>query len=193
MNITSDQLFEIIKYPQAPEAVTRARCNKWIDAINAATAAYEINTVQRLANFLGQTAHESGLFVYVKELWGPTPTQSRYEGRVDLGNTEKGDGYKFRGRGLIQVTGRANYKTAGDALGLDLINHPELLEHIDNAAMSAAWFWKSHGLNDLADLGNVDHVSDRINRGRITAVVGDSNGYAERKRLTDRALAALGA
>ena len=106
-------------------------------------------------------------------------------------NTQQGDGFRFRGRGLIQITGRANYRECATALGVPLILHPEALERPDIAATASAWWWADNGLNSLADAGNVDHVSDRINRGRITAKVGDSNGYPERALLTERALRVL--
>ncbi len=189
--ITVDQLLGIISYPQAPEALLRTRCEKWCQHLVAAMRKYEINTPQRAAHFLAQIAHESGRFAYVRELWGPTPAQARYEGRVDLGNTQQGDGFRFRGRGLIQITGRANYRECATALGVPLILHPEALERPDIAATASAWWWADNGLNSLADAGNVDHVSDRINRGRITAKVGDSNGYPERALLTERALRVL--
>lgn len=193
MKITAEQLAAVIQYPQIAAALLLGRCAKWIAPLLAAMAAYQINTPRRAAHFIAQLAHESGRFVYTRELWGPTPTQSRYEGRLDLGNTQPGDGFRFRGRGLIQITGRANYRDAGVALGLPLETQPELLERPDIAALSAAWWWCANGLNEIADTGNVDHVSDRINRGRITARVGDANGYQERKMLTDRALKEFGA
>lgn len=89
---------------------------------------YHINTPARLAAFLAQIGHESGKLAWTRELWGPTGPQSRYDGREDLGNTEPGDGYRFRGRGLIQITGRDNYRTASDALGHDFIADPDTLE-----------------------------------------------------------------
>lgn len=190
--ITARQLFEIIKYPEASEKQLMARCEKWVPHLLAAMQLYWIHTPQRQAHFLAQIAHESGRFVFLRELWGPTAQQSRYEGRADLGNTQPGDGFRFRGRGLIQLTGRANYQHCGAGIGMDLISVPEALEQPNVAALASAWWWHANGLNDLADAGNVDHVSDRINRGRITAKVGDSNGYSERKQLTERALVALG-
>ena len=189
--ITADQLYQIIQYPQASEKQLRALCDKWVPHLQAAMAKYAINTPIRMAHFLAQIAHESGRFAYVRELWGPTAAQARYEGRGDLGNTQAGDGFRFRGRGLIQITGRANYRECATALGLPLIIHPEALERPDIAAMASAWWWSDNGLNELADAGNVDHVSDRINRGRVTKPVGDANGYAERLALTERALKAL--
>ncbi|RMO19230.1 Chitinase [Pseudomonas amygdali pv. morsprunorum] len=89
----------------------------------------------------------------------------------------------YRGRGLIQVTGRANYEECGEALGLDLINHPELLELPQHAAMSAAWFWHRAGLNTLADKGDFLTITKRIN--------GGTNGLADRQALYERALEVL--
>lgn len=128
-------------------------------------ALYAIDSPARQAAFLAQIGHESGGLIYVRELWGPTPTQEEYEGRADLGNTEPGDGFKYRGRGLIQITGRANYQTCGAALTLPLLDHPELLEAPGNAAQSAAWFWNSKNLNDLADIGDFNTITRRINGG----------------------------
>ena len=119
----------------------------------------------------------------MKEIWGPTKAQARYEGRADLGNTQPGDGSKFRGRGLIQITGRSNYKTCGEALGLDLITQPELLEKPQHACMSAVWFWATRGLNTLADEGKFDTITSRIN--------GGLNGLADRQALYARALKVL--
>jgi putative chitinase len=147
-------------------------------------ALYAIDSPARQAAFLAQIGHESGGLIYVRELWGPTPSQEGYEGRADLGNTEPGDGFRYRGRGLIQVTGRANYATCGAALNLPLIDSPELLEQASNAAQSAAWFWNSHGLNDLADTGDFNTITRRIN--------GGLNGLANRLALYATCKAALG-
>ena len=98
-------------------------------------------------------------------MWGPTAAQSKYEFRKDLGNTEPGDGKRFKGRGLIQITGRANYKSVSDALETDYIANPEYLERPNDASLSAAWFWKEHGLNELADVGDFATITRRINGG----------------------------
>lgn len=159
--VTLDQLKEIM--PLAGK-----RSEVFCAPLNAAMVEFGINTPARQAAFLAQVAHESGQLRYVREL----ASGSAYEGRRDLGNTISGDGPRFRGRGLIQVTGRANYKACGDALGLDLLDTPELLEQPANASRSAAWFWKTHGLNELADAGDQVRVTRRIN--------GGTNGLAER-------------
>ena len=142
-------------------------------------AKYGIVTRLRTAAFIAQVGHESGQFRWLKELWGPTSQQAGYEGRTDLGNIVKGDGSKYRGRGLIQITGRANYAACGEVLGLDLINQPELLEQPQYAAMSAAWFWSTRGLNTLADQGDFVKITRRIN--------GGLNGLEERLALWERA------
>jgi putative chitinase len=146
-------------------------------------AEFEINTPERQAAFLAQIGHESGGLHFTVEIWGPTEAQRRYEGRYDLGNVAPGDGFKFRGRGLIQITGRANYEKAGEGLGVDLISEPEKLGEPELAARSAAWFWGTHGLNELADAGDFEKITKRIN--------GGLTGYAERLGLYAAAKEAL--
>ena len=155
----------------------------FVPVLNTAMNRYQIVGAKRVAAFIAQIGHESGQLKYVKEIWGPTAAQMRYEGRTDLGNTQSGDGSKYRGRGLIQITGRANYKACGDALGLELINHPELLEKPQHACMSAAWFWATKGLSTLADEGKFETITRRIN--------GGVNGLADRQMLYARALKVL--
>lgn len=138
---------------------------KWAPLLSAAMAEFYISTQARIAAFLAQTGHESMGFTRARELWGPTPEQVRYEGRIDLGNTQVGDGARFKGRGLIQITGRKNYVAAGAALVLDLVGHPEILEEPDMAAISAAWWWAMHGLNQMADAGSFDMITRTINGG----------------------------
>ena len=151
--------------------------------IDAAMEEFDIDTPQRQASFLAQIGHESGSLHWLVEIWGPTIAQSHYEGRADLGNVQDGDGYKYRGRGLLQTTGRANYQQTGDALGVDLVSEPELLGTPELAARSAAWFWKRHGLNELADAGDQTMVTRRVN--------GGVNGLAERLALYNTAIEVL--
>jgi putative chitinase len=156
------------------------RAREWLPHITAAMVEYHIDTPRRKAMFLAQIGHESGGLHWVVELWGPTEAQRRYEGRKDLGNTQPGDGYKFRGRGLIQTTGRDNYRGTGQALGVDLLSSPELLGRAELAARSAGWYWKSRGLNEIADTGDFIKVTKRIN--------GGTNGLADRQALYAAAL-----
>lgn len=102
---------------------------------------------------------------YTVELWGPTPAQQRYENNVSLGNTQPGDGSRFRGRGLIQLTGRKNYQACSTALGVDFVSNPDLLAQPYYASLSAAWFWASHGLNEVADTGDFEKTTRVINGG----------------------------
>lgn len=176
MSITVQQLLLIL-----PNAGTKA--GVFVPVLNTALQRYQIVGRQRVAAYIAQIGHESGQLRYVREIWGPTPTQAKYEGRADLGNTVPGDGFKYRGRGLIQITGRANYQDCGEALGVDLISQPELLEQPQYACLSAAWFWASRGLNTLADAGDFDKITRRINGGQ--------NGAAERKALYAQALKVL--
>ena len=176
MPITVQQLLLIL--PNAGQVA-----GVFVPVLNTAMNRYQIVGPKRVAAFIAQIGHESGQLKYVKEIWGPTVAQSRYEGRADLGNTEPGDGSKYRGRGLIQITGRANYKACGDALGLDLINQPELLEKPQHACMSAAWFWATKGLSTLADEGKFETITRRIN--------GGLNGMTDRQMLYARALKVL--
>ena len=176
MPITAQQLLQIL--PNAGQSA-----GVFVSALNTAMNHYQIVGLKRLAAFIAQIGHESGHLKYVKEIWGPTKAQAKYEGRADLGNTVKDDGSRYRGRGLIQITGRANYEACGEALALDLINQPELLEKPQHACMSAAWFWASRGLNTLADAGQFDKITQRINGGQ--------NGAADRLGLYAKALKVL--
>lgn len=140
---------------------TPANILKYGDKFIAAMLAYEINTPRRQAAFIAQVAHESGSFRYVREL----ASGEAYEGRADLGNTELGDGVRFKGRGMIQITGRANYKAISDALKFDFVLKPEALELPGPACYSAAWFWDLRGLNRLADIDAFEKITRRINGG----------------------------
>jgi putative chitinase len=176
MAITQQQLLQIL--PNARPVV-----GVFVPVLNTAMQRYQIVGRKRVGAFIAQLGHESGQLRYVREIWGPTPAQAKYEGRADLGNTQSGDGSKYRGRGLIQITGRANYAACGEALGLDLITQPELLELPQYAAMSAAWFWKQNGLNDLADRDQFNTITRRIN--------GGLNGLQDRLEIWSRARAVL--
>lgn len=130
---------------------------------------------------------ESGKLTWLTELWGPTPAQLNYDPPAakakELGNTQKGQGFQYRGRGLLQITGLANYSICGLALDLDLVNHPELLSQPENAALSAGWFWDNHQFNPIADQGAFETICVRINGGH--------NGWPERLQLYTDILKAL--
>ena len=158
----------------------KSRVQDFLEPLNAAMREFHINTPVRQAAFLAQIAHESGELRYVKEI----ASGAAYEGRKDLGNTQSGDGMRYKGRGLIQITGRNNYAECGKAMGVDLITNPELLETNDLACRSAAWFWASRGLNDLSDRGDFERITKRIN--------GGYNGLKERQAYHARAKRALG-
>lgn len=180
------------------------------EPMDHACVTFQISTPDRKAAFIPQAAHESGMFRRLVEnlnysaqglrsTWParfnevdavalarqPERIANRvYSGRMGNGNEASGDGWRFRGRGLIQVTGRSNYAACGKAIGLDLLTHPELLEIPVNAAMSAAWFWKSNGCNELADAGLFDAITKKIN--------GGTNGAAERRALWIKARKSMG-
>jgi predicted chitinase len=152
--------------------------------LTSAMAEFEINTPARQAAFLAQLAHESAEFRFMEEIWGPTAAQRRYEGRRDLGNTQTGDGKRYKGRGPIQVTGRANYKTYGDMLGVDLINNPQLAATPEVGFRIAGVYWKRNNINAPADRQDIVTVTKIIN--------GGTNGLDDRKKYYDRARRVLG-
>jgi putative chitinase len=139
-----------------------------------------IDTAPRIAAFLGQLLHETAGFQFLVEL----ASGQAYEGRLDLGNVQPGDGPRYKGRGFIHLTGRANYREAGDALDLPLEERPELAERPDIAARVAVWFWNKKRLSPKADAGDIVAITRAIN--------GGTNGLAERQRLTESALRVLG-
>jgi putative chitinase len=163
---------------------------KWLDPINQALKKYALDSNRRIAAFIGQCQHESGNFKLVKEnlnysaesLMKTWPSRfpdldtanqyahnqekianKVYAGR--MGNTEDGDGFKYIGRGVIQITGKDNYKNCGEALGLDLLDNPDLISEPTGAVLSAGWFWNKHGLNILADAQDYTNMTKRINGG----------------------------
>jgi putative chitinase len=168
-----------------------SRAARWEPHLAPAMRAYEINTPKRMAAFLAQVGHESGSLQFVHEIWGPTDAQRRYDGRADLGNTELGDGYRFRGHGLIQTTGRANHRRVRDRLRAkvgprvpDFEDDPSALALPEWAAWSAADYWDDKGLNALADADEFERITRRIN--------GGLNGQPERVLRWMTAKAAFG-
>ena len=166
-----------------------ARRALYLPHLNAAMQANGVTTLLRIAGFVAQLAHESGEFRWMEELWGPSPAQRRYEPANELakrlGNTEAGDGRRFKGRGPIQITGRFNYTKFGTLLGIDLAAAPELAATPEIAFATAGLFWRSNGLNELADADQFVTITRRIN--------GGTNGLAERQRFYERAKAVLAA
>lgn len=140
---------------------------------------FEITTHRRVAAFLAQAAHETAGFRTLRE-FGGTNYFRRYDGRTDLGNVHPGDGAKFCGRGIFQVTGRANYNIAGIEMGLPLLEQPELLEQPYNAVWSACLYWKRKDLTHLADKGDIWRMTRKIN--------GGLNGLEEREEYYKAAL-----
>jgi putative chitinase len=182
MPITAQHLLQIL-----PNAGKQA--GVFASALNLAMERFQINTRLRMAAFIAQVGHESGQFRYVKELGGDQYLSKYDTGKLAerLGNTPEadGDGQKYRGRGLIQVTGRDNYHACSKALFGDdrLLRTPELLEQAEWACKSAAWFWNSRNLNALADDGDFERITRRIN--------GGLNGLAERQSFYKAALKVL--
>ncbi|MBK3476905.1 glycoside hydrolase family 19 protein [Pseudomonas sp. MF6751] len=182
MPITEQQLLQIL-----PNAGRNA--GVFASALNLAMDKYQINTRLRMAAFIAQVGHESGQFRYVRELGGDQYLSKYDTGALAkrLGNTPEadGDGQKYRGRGLIQITGRDNYLACSKALFSDdrLLRTPELLEQAEWAAKSAGWFWSSRDLNKLADAGDFNGITRRIN--------GGLNGLAERVSFYNAALKVL--
>jgi predicted chitinase len=168
--ITDDILRDIM--PNLPAAKRQL----YLPFMNEAMQEFEIATYLRASAFLAQLAHESAELRYFEEI----ASGKAYEGRKDLGNTQPGDGVKFKGHGPIQITGRANHTACGKALGLDLIKNPTLITQPPNAFRSAGWFWDTRGLNALADQRLFKAITKKIN--------GGYNGLEDRQKYYDRAL-----
>ena len=171
MSITDKQLGKIAPNLKEP------KLSIFTKALNDAMDQFRISTATQQSAFLAQVMHESGECRYVKEL----ASGASYEGRKDLGNTVKGDGVRYKGRGLIQITGRANYKLLSDAFKVDFISKPELLESVEYAAKSAAWFWSTHSLNKYCDGSSEGFITltKKIN--------GGVNGLSDRQMYWGRA------
>jgi len=163
----------------------------FLESVNAYGGRISLEHPHIMAQFIAQVAHESASFRYDKELWGPTPAQRRYDTRTDLGNTaaKDGDGFKYRGRGGIQITGKYNYrqftKWAKElASGApDFVKEPDLINTDPWEGLVAIWYWETKSLNKYADKGDIEMVTRRIN--------GGLNGYADRLKRYDRAALVL--
>lgn len=175
MTVNIDQLGQIM-----PLARRSGRAATYIDGINKYMAAFDINTPLRAAHFLAQIAHESAELRYTEEI----ASGAAYEGRKDLGNTQKGDGKRFKGRGFIQITGRANYTKYAKFCGYDVVAKPELLARQPGCIRSACWFWQTHDLNAAADADAFITITKRIN--------GGTNGLDSRRAYLTRAKKAFG-
>jgi putative chitinase len=187
----------------------------WHHALEQLFPDYDINTPKRMAAFIAQCAHESGGFMVLKENLNYKPASLRklfskyfptdelaqqycskpnkqaaianriYGGRMGNGDESSGDGYRFCGRGLIQLTGRSNYQSFADSLEMKIEDVPEYLATFEGAAQSACWFWETNKLNQWADAGDILTLTKRINGGTI--------GLEDRKKHYDHALHVLGA
>ena len=200
MPITAQQLLQT--FPSAGPLA-----DVFVPVLDTAMNRFQIIGTIRIAAFVAQVGHESGQLTRLVEnlnysadalrkTW-PSRFNSELANSVArkpeqianiaygnrMGNTAPGDGWKYRGRGLIQITGKDNYRACGEALGMDLIVLPQLLEKPQHACMSAAWFWATNGLNTLAAAGKFDAITRRINGGQ--------NGAADRQALYARALKVL--
>jgi len=173
--LTADHLRRIL-----PNA-TPDRIDRYLPHLLTAMPGRAIITPLRIAHFLAQLGHESAQLRYVEEL----ASGARYEGRTDLGNTQPGDGVRFKGRGLIQLTGRANYAAYGAAIHRDLLADPTPVATDPALAVDVAcWFWNSRGLNAPADADDLERVTRRVN--------GGLNGLVDRREILARAKVALG-
>ena len=169
MELTKEQLRYI--YPNCPSP----RLDIYLPLLQECMDQREIDSVNRICMFLAQVGHESAGLRYTEEI----ASGSAYEGRKDLGNTQPGDGVRYKGRGLIQLTGRNNYALCGLALDLPLLDQPDLLSQYRPATLSAGWFWENNNLNSYCDKGDFIGLTKRIN--------GGLNGLASRQAYLDRA------
>jgi putative chitinase len=165
--ITTDKLKKI--FPN----VDKKKCEVYTEAFNKVLPAYGLNSPRRVAAFLGQIAVESGELRYDKELPSKynkkdpkdpkEPTGTLYEGRKNLGNLNPGDGPKYIGRGILQLTGRANYENMSKKLNIDLVNNPELACTPEISVKIACEYFVERGLLSLADLWNLDKITEKVN------------------------------
>jgi putative chitinase len=188
MKITTDQLKKIIGTIYADDKIT-----KLVDALNQTFEKYEINTQLRICHFMAQVIHESGSFKAVSEnlnysadglmkifpkyftlelanAYARKPEMIAnhvYCNRMGNGDEKSGEGFKFRGRSYMQITGKSNYLRLKESLQIDIINKPELLEQLPYSMMAAGWYWSSRLLNSYADKDNILAITKAINGGTI--------------------------
>jgi len=201
--MNTEQLAKILK-------MKPAKAGEWIDAINETFEKFDISTPERQACFLGQCAHESGGFTALSEnlnysasslcrVWpkrfptlvdgqncerNPQKIANRvYANRMGNGDEESGEGWAYRGRGLIQLTGKSNYEACGESLGVDLVSNPDLVATPEYAALSAGWFWDKNHLNKFADANDMEGLTKKIN--------GGTHGIEDRVARTQLALDVL--
>jgi len=164
--MTADQLRLIFAHAKEEKILL------FLDPLNVTMEIYEINTTIRQSHFLAQVGHESGELRYREEI----ASGKAYEGRKDLGNIYPGDGVKFKGRGLIQLTGRTNYTAYGNYVGRSFLDNPnDIATDTFLCADVAGWFWHKKKLNTYADTDDIKTITKRIN--------GGLNGFDDRKRL----------
>ncbi len=155
----------MITVEQLATLTSPEKAHTWITSLNETTQRFNIHTPLRQAHFLAQILHETGNLRWLTELWGPTAAQERYEGRMDLGNTQPGDGYKYRGRGAIQLTGRYNYTLYTRYTGIDFLANPSAVAEPPHAILVAGWYWMNRGINAEADLDDLHAVTRKVNGG----------------------------
>jgi len=177
MPITKQQLENII----APVRYDDTKLQAITDALNETFNKYDISNGLRMCHFLAQVLHESSAFRFSVEIWGNTDAQKKYDTRVDLGNTPEldGDGFKYRGRGWIQLTGKTNYRLASAEFGQDFLGEPDLLAKEPWDSLAAGWFWNRRKLNTFADADDIISITKRVN--------GGFNGLNDRKMWLTKA------
>ena len=187
MQVTAQTLAAIAGAPE------NSNMRSVIAGLRALGSATGLAAPHRLAHYLGQIAHESGGWRWDREIWGPTRAQAKYDARTDLGNTaaRDGDGYLYRGRGPIQITGKANYKQFRDwcrGIGQacpDFVAQPEMVRVDPWEGLAPVWYWETRELGRLADGNNLDGITRKIN--------GGENGIEDRRdHYTRAALVLLG-
>jgi putative chitinase len=211
MTITPEQIKAILPQCKNPKDLTAA--------LNSVLTKYDINSTNRIAGFLSQCGHESGQFNILKENLNYSaeglmqhfkkyfPDQATanayarnqekiankvYGNRMGNGDEASGDGFRYRGRGFIQLTGKENYTAFSKACGRPLEDVPAYLETMEGAVESACWYWKNVNCNKFADADDIDGLSDIVNKGRKTVAVGDAIGFEDRKKIYLTAKKVLG-